>query len=75
MSKFKCDCGGQLKLVAEKTYEESNKVLTNGKLSKKSKLNDVGVNGASLLQCTVCDKEYEYNPESNGRFSKGEKRI
>ena len=75
MSKYKCDCGGKLILIQERTYEESSKILSDGKLSKKKNLRDVGVNGASWLQCIECDKEYEYGMLENDKVDKMEERL
>lgn len=75
MSKYKCDCGGQLEFREEKNYQKIRRLLPNGKLSKKERLRDSGIDGCDWLQCIVCNKEYEIEQTNNGNWCKGEERI
>jgi len=74
--KPKCECGEDLLIIEERTHEIKFNIKANGNISDKEKIHreDVGVSGASWLECKLCMSEYEIDYDGKDRVIRGDKR-
>lgn len=74
--KPKCDCGEFLTIIEERTYEMKFNIKANGSMNDRGKIHrkDVGLAGASWLECKSCETEYEIDYGSKDRIIRGDKR-
>lgn len=77
--KPKCECGENLVIVEERTYERIYNITRNGDLSDKKRIRkrdvllaDVGLAGSSWLECNQCHKEYDIDYDDNNRIIRGD---
>jgi len=75
--KPKCECGENLVYIEERTHEDRYAINRYGETINKRKRHrsDIGLTGASWLECLKCQKEYDIDYEEDGnKIIRGDER-